>query len=862
MRYVISFLLTAMTCMNCFSARLVDTDYLTNYVTSVVSDALNFNNGNTVQDSNIKTNGNGTITVDSVEFVDGSITNVSKTFRVRASLSWMTNLACVVESSSYELVPSGTVFSCVSRLDTNGFYNSSCGLFMPYSVSEKSYGTNVWKTFSVRPTDTNDRIFISQNRGDLKNIEIFVFDSQTNGIGEFVISPIRVGFEKAVSLIGDTSEFSISTSNEWAELAPPLLENIRLGFSESNGQGEPLSSARRKSLKAAGWEDFGIPVNGVPNSQMSDVSTFMPMPPCTESGHSGCYYSPSTWWTSDDWNDPNNWISFPVLIPVEDIFGGLTHIRVNSFAGLAALLSEAGVSLNIPPSPYNPPQVIHKFIDYCENELHNWNSCVCQRCGETREHSWSFVEDDDGCAVCINKNTDKFGKVEKFNTLCRTRCYEPIISFHRQWHHEALVNDPAMAMCCACGCGVFSSGEKGVKLSHQYVDTGEFEPFDADYHGKEEECERCGNIRYIYEPHNMEDGVAEPIEQLGGFDKFLHKTRGVCKDCKAETLTTEEHSIVITQNGCACSGCGLTHEDLSIAGATDLCNNHRCVQSDGWNACGIFMYSDNINTNEEIHSNHYPGPLSLLGAEYYLEKSGGGIMYGDATGSGIATTPQAVRNHFHPCGCALTLIGHNFDYEDDDGLYWCKDYTGENDIAHCGFHVTEDDDGNSLGHDNRRKKDYCPWDSGGHLGGGKVFSWNPNVYRGVLGTGTFPNKVNYPNKKDISEIVRRTDGIVQGRPAPQPVPCPVCKRVGGSTRRISHEIDWDRTGERRDMAHDEESDSLDSIPHYSYINNLEVFFVDTYQTSKISGGYVRWKEYYSYIWKKTSFIILREVIRK
>lgn len=493
---------------------------ISNLVRSVMAEMLNSSVstlGGYEDDMTATTNGHVSVYV-AVSYHD-SVVLERREFSVAAV---QTNtppcLGCRIVSSALADAPTGTLYAVAADGLRVRDVNAAQPEFEIYST------TNGWRLYGVGGGATYDSVDLS----DGGRVRVGAW---TNGVlrGTFTVQPWALTEEEASACLGGEP----SGYSAWADLATNRAASVTIAFSEDLDADETGGSG--------GGVTFDLNYHG---PDYVDYEELWP----TDDEH---YWSPRYGLMRGDWENPANWIAFPLTVSITYDDAGETRTRtdiINSMDRLDRLLRRWDIKLNIPPFPYNYP-VLKKHVSFeCEKFGHVWRSCTCNVCGETRSHY--FASENEGeCEKCQNKDTDRRrtddGEWEVFelDRKCGRNDEEGILDYHAGWHHVTPPGDEEdgewLTFCCSCQCGCFSPNS--IMLSHalEYTE-GDPEYYDEDTHKVIAICTRrgCLHVAYRLEEHMPDFTEDYTMEYM---DRYEHKIVGTCEECGGFVYGMQSH---------------------------------------------------------------------------------------------------------------------------------------------------------------------------------------------------------------------------------------------------------------------------------------------------------------------------------
>ena len=417
-----------------------------------------------------------------------------------------------------------------------------------------------------------------------QTIYVYTNDTSTisNVFGQFTIEPYRLSDSEFSTLCGQYGEGDTGV-DEWIDQSGIRLDSFKVKNILVSVNGRPVNeeepqllsaSRRRIVLKASSANN--VPLSKEPMSAKVNWNSVYKSELDEDEE-----WTPSEYWSRDDYSNAANWIPFPFHWELEEDFGdGIiikTDIMIESFSDFDLYNIPMP---KIPPTPPNWPT--KKNTNYCKQGMHCYVNCVCIKCGDEREHSWGGASAS-GCAQCQNKNmeynerevpveTDSFCIYGRDSTHPCTSSDE---SNHGGWQY---VGEPDEERICQCKC-------KHLNLNHSWGEPyGDWEDIDDNWHGKLQECTRnCGAQKYNKERHVIE--LVEPVEQTSPISSYEHYANGKCTKCPHEGNVVEGHRFVSEGEGaekCFCETCQEYFHVFEIEKNCGSSHLRQCSRCDVW----------------------------------------------------------------------------------------------------------------------------------------------------------------------------------------------------------------------------------------------------------------------------------------
>jgi hypothetical protein len=513
-------------------------------------------------------NDDGTITIVHIDTSAGYPKRIPITLRMNYRENYAQNEGFRVVSSSYEPVQEGALFACVTSDGSGGarFYNRSVGYVQYEKVSTTNHLGQSIDYFRLYREQSESR-FDSSDAYLNRTIQVFVYGGNSsepislgNLKGSFIVEPYYLSDEE----FAQTAPSQTTASTEWSKLADKRM--LSVGYSWE--QIYPAQTKLRKrfsifdllfpsALAASPPPPVYIPVRPYPMATKIDFEERYPDHEEDE------YWEPRYWYLPADWNNPYNWVVFPMTITISYEYEGETY-AANRTVSTFKQLQKYCPDLNLPPSPYSAPQ-LKKKRDYCKDGLHIYYNCVCSKCGAKRAHSYSPCNPNDrDCAQCENRNTStrvdhngNYVPAEDDGERCTHICDDAIEAYHAGWHHQYF--DEENIYNCSCKCGVFSVKQNAARLMHDYSDkdniTDWHDAGDGRHHFGTVECERglCRHENEVLEEHliSVITNASGNALNVAYYDSEYHMIQGDCVKCEAKDIPDhlQSHTIVGVAEG-------------------------------------------------------------------------------------------------------------------------------------------------------------------------------------------------------------------------------------------------------------------------------------------------------------------------
>lgn len=568
---------------------------------------------------------------------------------------------CRVVSSAVDGIPVGTLYAVAA----DGL--RVCNVGAAPTELEIYKTSDGWRLYGSGSGATYDSIYLYE-AGRIR------VGKWTGGTlrGTFTVEPFALTEEQAAACLGGEQ----SGFNSWAALATGRTSTVSITFST------PLDADESSGVQGGVY--FSTKYVG-PN--LVDYEELWP----TDDEH---YWSPRWGLPPGAWEDPHNWLSFPLTGSIEYDDAGTTRSRditITSLEMLKRLLGKYGQELIIPPpgNNYTYP-VLKKYESFeCQKFGHVWHQCVCTVCSATRDHDFQF-EAPNECAKCQNKDTDRkrtdSGDWEVFelDRKCGLHDTQGIVEYHAGWHHVGQGEEASgwEEYYCSCQCGCFSPS--GVALSHDLQPTGEPpEQHDETYHRVYSACSRCPHRAYKLELHTP-DFNDESI-QLLFYDKDQHWVVGKCSECEQQLYGLKDHNWGYYGDGedkyCCCpcfftlEGVEYDEDNLPLMHTTPV---YRAMVNpyDPSRVCEGDPICERCRKKMEDAMMEFP-PQHYFGYE----------TDGNPDGKG--------NDSYHYCACGSQVEPHSDEFYDDD-IRVC---------GPCGRSRDNDGRGGRLGNDSKTSKD-------------------------------------------------------------------------------------------------------------------------------------------------------------
>lgn len=403
--------------------------------------------------------------------------------------------------------------------------------------------------------------------------------------------------------------------------------------------------------------------------------------------HENAIGKPATTPTEEDWNNIENWVTFPVTvqIPKEEIAEGENPYYTRTYNdsergrdGFRHFILAADNKIAFPPYEYSFKIIAKKSCKLGTNDHIYGENCKCINCDATREHYYSFINDNQ-CARCINefdewKYDDDGNEVLTGDTtgeMCGAKItrdsaieYQDYEGAHSGWHKEETDSEEYN---CSCECGYYAYSY--VKLAHTFDEDAGWQQTNKDglvdplYHWKDENCQRCQEAdRWISEEHSISN-VVEKSRQAGDsvyIDFSAHEAPGVCDKCGFKGVMREPHTFA-DDGSCYCKYCGKYVHNWDNWHCGDR-SNYTCKRC-GQNYSAYTHYGRAPDTTRDF------GLDSSSDGENYHQY--GDIIYID----GVPDPDE------HKCKCGQTREKH----------YFYDDYYNGDKCFRCGYELTDDD---------------------------------------------------------------------------------------------------------------------------------------------------------------------------
>lgn len=608
-------------------------------------------------------NANGTITIIHIDTSSGYPRRVPITLRMHYGEVFATNRGFRVVSTSYDGVTVGQLFACVGA---SSFYNSSFG-YLNYekvsttnNVGESVNYYRVYRDGSPLSYDSSDAYLNSR-------VQVYSYNgtpSLENLVGTFTIEPYNLSDEEYAEVASGRGK----GTNEWTERAPTRS----LGVSYWWEQISPTRASFRRKFRLmdlfvpSAYADgepptFYVPITPYPMADRVNWEERYPDHADDE------YWEPKEWYLAADWNNPYNWIVFPLEVSVAYEYDGEWY-TIQKKCSTIEQLRKYYPNLNVPPSPYQQPQ-LKKKKDYCKEGQHIYVNCVCSKCGHERAHSYDPCNEwDTSCARCKNLNTtvktDEHGDLAPdtdSGARCTQICEDAVVMYHAGWHHQYL--DEADLYNCSCKCGVFSSSN--YNLQHAYSETEGItvwhDAHDGETHYGIVTCQRgyCDHEHRIYKDHEIvvitnSEGVAQNVWY---YDSKYHQIYGDCAKCEARDVPDhlQEHDIVLVEEGEDYIG-----EDGNVHQATHAFCYCKICRANSDNYEGLHSLTAMVCKDEQ-------SPVLI-----YCSRCG---WYMGGTDHDFSEN-KPVDDEYHECFCGLDLHQHIVDETSKKcvgGKHWYTD---------------------------------------------------------------------------------------------------------------------------------------------------------------------------------------------
>ena len=702
------------------------------------------------------TSSNGITTVYNVASSNGVPVVVRREYRLQASIEYNPPFrGAVVSSSALDAYPVGTFFAITAdgRLENRNI-TADRGVF---NIAD--YGDSAEVNFEGEPFS-----FDSQAIGsDVQVAKWRVDGSGKSLVGTFTLSPKMLTEEQFRTLTdggNGTARWSLLDRDVEAMLVLKFYPAAEVASAPSARILRALGDPGTAAVPFRYWGPDMIDYNEVHGDQLTDDDG---------DGVPDWEWIPSVGYERFEWHNPHNWqADFPIVVTFYDVDDTgkpvtFTKIVPNQHALNAVL---AHYEVEIPPRPYNYPQLVKRDKFSCDKYGHVWvRGCKCEVCGITREHDIPDVpETANECGRCRNKLTsmERVGNDYKVIELDEECGYTDTMgneSKHAGWHHEGPEHsggdtDDPIAFCC-CRCGTFSPSL--FVLNHKII-KDQYES--VEYHDEQTHrfvyvCKRgnCGHEMRKFDWHEVEPTGEGDTSNLEFYDRDLHYAKGTCSICKGQVDTKVGHywgfygTDVKHMCKCPCQKDYNGPEGGVDADGIPLVSLHE------WTASGI------INPHDSSRECRYTccsrcGAYGALGMGGWFEETEdpGKIHSGCNINDGRRDTANP---HTHWCNCSLFEEPHAFseDTQTCDGGGRLEPPFANNVLGGCGYSRK------TSGADEREGEDSTETDP---RGGGGTGNEGGDGKGGGTGNGENPP---IPNTKD-DEDPKSPDDVDDAPPFP------------------------------------------------------------------------------------------------
>lgn len=569
--YVDGVLHTVTTTVDNISSDMVDLTHKTGVSISNIMEYVTHDNVKT----QVYRNDDGTFSERKITFdEDGQTEILYTTNRWVTTKEYATHLGMIVEESTIEDVPVGTMFAFVREDnewwgELHALYNVNLANEFKYIVHEvwydsdyKDYRSDFYTAFdeSTEPIEYPKYRVYQVETLMLGHQSLYVFTNEWDGatmegcVGRMVVAPYRLTDIEFGSVSGGKEEVG-EGEDAWLETANIRLSGYKIRQEVVSINGIPQNTVvqyagrRAPVLKANGGGNSNVPLSPVPigvgfvswnDVYASDLEE-------DERYEPDAYYPKGTF----DEGRYDLWVLFPFEIVIEYEWKGHTIKEVNTIYSFDDFELFNIPYPKVPPYNGNYPKKVKN--DPCKQGMHCYVNCVCTKCKTRRDHSWA-IDNRHVCASCQNLNMeydDKMIPHETSDKCDEYPCTSENEELHKGWH---FVGEQDAERECVCSC-------ETLKLNHNWGEPeGEWIEYDDTYHYKVRNCLReCGAQKKVYDQHIVE--VKTPMEYRGIGDSFEHEVKGKCQLCTYEGWMLDEHDF--PQYNCTCSKCNETHHEWS-----------------------------------------------------------------------------------------------------------------------------------------------------------------------------------------------------------------------------------------------------------------------------------------------------------
>ncbi len=387
--------------------------------------------------------------------------------------------------------------------------------------------------------------------------------------------------------------------------------------------------------------------------------------------HENCIGKPETMPLLEDWNNIENWVTFPVSVQIPKVsiaegenpyYGRTYNDNERGRTGFRKFVAAKDNKILFPPIPYPTFELIPRKSCKLGTGEHIFGAnCKCRNCDATREHFYDSPTDTQ-CARCVNEydeyKLDDDGNEVPTGKTTGQKCgakitkdssieYQDFVELHSGWREEETDSDEYN---CSCECGYYAFSN--VKLAHWFPENNKWQQTNKDglldevYHWKKETCQRCEEAeKWISEEHAVSN-VVEDARQEGDsiyLDFSYHQAPGVCDKCGHKGIVRESHTYA-DEKSCYCKYCGEYVHNWTELYCGGFMMGHKCAR------CGqCCRYSHSVDVpptyNDKLDANNE-------GRDYHTWAD---VIY-------IVNVPDPRK---HQCKCGQIKEDHTFNDEDE-----------------------------------------------------------------------------------------------------------------------------------------------------------------------------------------------------